>query len=328
MESEVDPLDHDNTYILEENNSSSKKGNLPHLEVTGMKTACVDHSYEIKSETKVEDSAVPTSFAFVKCEVNEYVFDLDRVKQEVSIEEDKVLTESIVHNVEKRVSREQASIDREEEDFLQCASNRPDCSNISDVGHNCLKCNKCNDVFVTSQSPKLQIYTIRNSLKCDVCGNCFPRLSELNRHVRIHTGERPFKCEVCGKCFSQIGHLTQHVRIHTGERPFKCKVCGKCFSQIGHLTQHVRIHTGELPFKCDVCGKCFPHLGHLTRHIRFHTGERPLKCAVCGKSSGDLDRHARIHPGERPFKCELCGKTFLKSSALRRHAHIHTGESH
>ncbi|XP_069669613.1 uncharacterized protein [Periplaneta americana] len=73
MESEVDPLDlhHDNTYISEENKSSSKKGNLPHLEVTGMKTECVDHSYEIKSEIKVEDSAVPTSFAFVKCEVNQ-----------------------------------------------------------------------------------------------------------------------------------------------------------------------------------------------------------------------------------------------------------------
>ncbi|XP_069673225.1 uncharacterized protein [Periplaneta americana] len=74
MQPEVDPLDlqaYDNTYEIEDNKASSKQGNLSHLEVTSMKTECVDNSYNIKSEIKVEDTSVPTSFSVVKSEVDE-----------------------------------------------------------------------------------------------------------------------------------------------------------------------------------------------------------------------------------------------------------------
>ncbi|XP_069669290.1 uncharacterized protein [Periplaneta americana] len=104
MEPEVDPLDLQvhNTYEIEENKASSEEGKLPHLEVTGMKAECMDHSYEIKSEIKVEDNPVPMSFAFVKSEVDEDLFDVDRVQQEwkveVSSEEDEVFPESITHD--------------------------------------------------------------------------------------------------------------------------------------------------------------------------------------------------------------------------------------
>ncbi|XP_069670846.1 uncharacterized protein [Periplaneta americana] len=100
LEPEDDCLDlqQDNTYKLEDNNASSKEGNLSHLDVTGMKADCVDYSYEIKSEIKVEDTSLPASFAFVKCEVDEDLFDVDRVQQEqkveVSSEEDEVFSES------------------------------------------------------------------------------------------------------------------------------------------------------------------------------------------------------------------------------------------
>ncbi|XP_069672829.1 uncharacterized protein [Periplaneta americana] len=126
MESEVDPLDLqlDNTYKLEENKSSSKEGNLSHLEVTGMKTECVDHSYEIKSEIKVEDTPIPTSFVFVRCEVDEDVFDLGRVKQEqkveVSSEEDEVFPDRIGATNERTVSSEFDSIALEDNETV-CA---------------------------------------------------------------------------------------------------------------------------------------------------------------------------------------------------------------
>ncbi|XP_069690454.1 uncharacterized protein [Periplaneta americana] len=94
MEPEVDPLDlqaHDNTYGIK------KEGNISHLEVTGIKTECMDQNYEIKSEIKVEDAPVPTSFVFMKSEVDEDLFDVHRVQQEqrveVSSEGDEVLTE-------------------------------------------------------------------------------------------------------------------------------------------------------------------------------------------------------------------------------------------
>ncbi|XP_069670849.1 zinc finger protein 723-like isoform X2 [Periplaneta americana] len=333
MEPEVDPLDlQDNkTYKLEEKKASSEGGNLSHLEVCGMKTECVDQSYEMK----VEDTPVPIGFAFVKSEVDKDVFDLDRVQQErkveVSSEENEVYPERFVHNVEKSVLQQDADIDREEENLIQSVSNRPDCSNIRDVSDNSIKCNICNKVFVTRQSLKhhVRIHTMKKSMKCDVCGKCFSRLAKLKEHVRIHTGEKPFKCEICGKCFSHIGNLNQHARIHTGERPFNCEECGKCFTQLGHLRYHVRNHTGEKPFKCDVCGKCFSESSNFNNHARIHTGEKRFKCEACGKcfsKSSHLSVHARIHTGERPFKCEVCGKCFIASSNLSTHARIHKGD--
>ncbi|XP_069690867.1 uncharacterized protein [Periplaneta americana] len=102
MEPALDLLDiqlHDNTYELEGNDPLSEEGNLSHVDVTGMKTECVDKSYNFKSEIKVEDTTpVAISLPMVKTEVDEDFFDVDRVqreqKVEVSSEKDEVLTES------------------------------------------------------------------------------------------------------------------------------------------------------------------------------------------------------------------------------------------
>ncbi|XP_069673017.1 uncharacterized protein PF3D7_1120000-like isoform X3 [Periplaneta americana] len=59
-------------YKIEVNEVSSEEGNLSHLQVTDMKTECVDQSYDIKSEIKVEDTTpVPISFHMVKTEDDE-----------------------------------------------------------------------------------------------------------------------------------------------------------------------------------------------------------------------------------------------------------------
>ncbi|XP_069670072.1 uncharacterized protein [Periplaneta americana] len=107
MEPDADPLGlepQDDTYEIGDNNSLSEEGNLSHLEVTGMKTECVDHSWDLKSEIKVEDS--PVGLTTVKPEVDDDLFDVDRVQQEqkveVSSEEDEVLTERCKIQLEAR----------------------------------------------------------------------------------------------------------------------------------------------------------------------------------------------------------------------------------
>ncbi|KAJ4425680.1 hypothetical protein ANN_27876 [Periplaneta americana] len=237
---------------------------------------------------------------------------------------------TIVDNLQKSVSEEHTS--NEEDKLIQCGSQRLDGSNITDISDNSIKCNICNEVFVTPKCLKLHsfIHATKKSFKCDVCGKCFSESSILNRHTRIHTGERPFRCEFCGKGFSDSGHLKIHFRLHTGERPFKCDECGKCFSAKALLKRHARIHTGERPFKCEICGKCFSESGNLKIHSRLHTGERPFKCDACGKCfsmNTVLKRHARIHTGERPFKCNVCGKCFSESCNLKIHSRLHTGET-
>ncbi|KAJ4425580.1 hypothetical protein ANN_27775 [Periplaneta americana] len=334
-----------------------EEGNLSPLEVTWIKTECVDQSDDIKPETMVEDTTpVPISCPMVKTEVDdEDLFDVGRIQQEhnvgVSSKVDEELTESIVDNVGRSVSQEDAGIDREEDKLTQSSSRKPDGPNITD---NCI-----NQVFGTPQSLKLNFHTdtMRKPLKCDVCGKCFrsscdlnghslvhkdertfkceecgkcfPHYQHLKKHLRIHSAVRPFKCEVCGKCFTGSYNLNRHRHFHTGERPLKCVVCGKGFSEMATLKTHVRIHTGERPFKCVVCGKCFVASSNLIEHLRIHTGEKPFKCELCDKCFtvlGNLQKHVLIHTNEKPFKCDECGKCFSQSSALRRHNRVHTGE--
>ncbi|KAJ4425344.1 hypothetical protein ANN_27959 [Periplaneta americana] len=152
MEPEDDPLSllqHDNTHRIEENKASSKEGNLSHLEETGMKTECLDQSYDIKSEIKVEDiTPVPISFPMMKTEVDEDLLDVDGVQQEqkveVSSEEDEMLTENIVNNVEQCVPQECPGIDCHGEKLTR-GSNSPDFPYTNDVSHKSIKCNICNE---------------------------------------------------------------------------------------------------------------------------------------------------------------------------------------
>ena len=54
-----------------------------------------------------------------------------------------------------------------------------------------------------------------------------------------------------------------------------------------------------------------------------------FRCVHCTKSFGKsshLRDHLRIHSGDRPFKCPYCYKRFSQFSNLRTHVRIHTGE--
>ncbi|XP_069670388.1 uncharacterized protein [Periplaneta americana] len=116
MEPVVDLLGSEphNACELKENTTFSEEGNSSHLQVPGIKRECVDHSYDLTSEVKVEDTPqpvsfpilksevesipVPITFPMVKSEVDEDSFDLNRLHQqetvEISSKEDKVLLES------------------------------------------------------------------------------------------------------------------------------------------------------------------------------------------------------------------------------------------
>ncbi|XP_069671862.1 uncharacterized protein [Periplaneta americana] len=96
MEPEDDP--HDKAHKIEENRASSQAQHLSHLEVSSMKPECVDESYFIKSEIKVEDTTpLPFTFHAVKSEVDEDFLDEDAVHQaqleDLSSEENEALTD-------------------------------------------------------------------------------------------------------------------------------------------------------------------------------------------------------------------------------------------
>ncbi|GAB0099487.1 Zinc finger C2H2 superfamily [Sergentomyia squamirostris] len=169
----------------------------------------------------------------------------------------------------------------------------------------------------------------RKQHECSVCGKCFPFLTRLRQHFRVHSGERPYECVTCGLKFSHLKTMKRHQSVHTGEKPFLCQKCGKGFAHDKNLKCHLRTHTGEKPYECSICGMKFSQSGTLKSHQMTHTGEKPFICSECGMrfvQSGSLKIHMRKHSGVRPYKCPECDKEFYKNTQFKIHLMIHTGE--
>lgn len=182
-------------------------------------------------------------------------------------------------------------------------------------------------------------------LKCSICSETFPYVSELMFHEQLHNGSSRFECQLCGQKFQSSSNLKDHYNAHTGERPYKCELCAKAFTQSSSLLAHKRTHTMEKPYKCEVCGRLFKDASNFIKHRRLHgetldlaqqmqaggllLNEKPYACTYCDKAfkrTSDLKDHERVHTGERPYRCRICQKCFTQSSVLTGHMRIHTGE--
>ena len=144
----------------------------------------------------------------------------------------------------------------------------------------------------------------------------------------ILSARQILKCEECEKIFACPSNLNTHSRKHKSTLMFACEICQKVFSQKGNLNIHYKVHSGEKPFTCSLCFAKFSTKGHLTDHYRRHTGERPFACG-CGESfmrSSTLKKHLLVHSGEKKHVCQYCEKRFSDSGNLKTHIRIHTGE--
>ena len=126
---------------------------------------------------------------------------------------------------------------------------------------------------IKSEEPFQKDQTIKEPIKCNICGFTFKIKSQLYGHITsMHSDKKPFKCNSCNAKYSKKQNLDEHIyQFHQDtntQSDFKCEVCQTIFSKISDLEVHISmVHEEKKPYRCGMCSVKYAEKHPLHRHM-------------------------------------------------------------
>lgn len=138
-------------------------------------------------------------------------------------------------------------------------------------------------------------------------------------------------CLVCGENFPKHSDLSQHRKTHTQAICFQCKSNFTCMKNlyshyvVTHSAEPKLVLLPEVRRMCTECGKLFKFRRNMIKHRRRHP--RSYVCVHCTevftvflRLKGHVDK---VHADKKLFECNVCQKTFYMEKSLKMHVLIH-----
>uniref|UniRef100_A0A6I8P1T8 C2H2-type domain-containing protein n=1 Tax=Ornithorhynchus anatinus TaxID=9258 RepID=A0A6I8P1T8_ORNAN len=151
--------------------------------------------------------------------------------------------------------------------------------------------------------------------------------------ARAPGGGGHLQCRACGRRCPGLAGPRARRDPHPGERPYRCPQCPRALAAPARLLTRRRRRAAADGERAASCPGPSPAAAAAPRVPAppppAAPPAKPYACGFCRKPfrrSSDLRDHERVHTGERPYRCGFCGKAFTQSSVLAGHTRIHTGE--
>ena len=195
-------------------------------------------------------------------------------------------------------------------------------------------CTLCPKTFATNYSLHRHV-TARHMpdkvIRCKKanCDKIFATECERKRHVEEAHLQflRKFSCPSCDKKFTRISNLNRHMKLHNNIREFSCSLCSRDFTQRVHRDKHMMIHFRKSN-QCPKCETVYTKLKYFNNHVTnvcFAINPKPLHsavmCPLCKHGVRDLSR-LRSHLNNVhnvDGKCPNCQKEYQEIGELVTH---------